>query len=60
MKRREFIDKILKAGLAVIAGVWTFAAKEMPRRFVRAEKMKTYPGVLKRLGKLNTKSKWGG
>jgi drug/metabolite transporter (DMT)-like permease len=60
MTRREFIKKLAGAGLALVAGVAWTAEKVLPRRFVRALKVKKYPGVLRPLGNVYEQSKWSG
>lgn len=59
MTRRKFIQKIISTILAAVAGV-VFIAKKAPRKFVRAVKLKKYPGSLKPLQKIESQGKWGG
>jgi hypothetical protein len=60
MTRRKFIQELIKAGSAIIVGVCWVAEKASPRKFVRAIRLKKYPGVIKPLKDVNTQSKWGG
>jgi hypothetical protein len=60
MTRRKFIQELLKAGTAIIVGVCWIAKKASPRKFVRAVRLKKYPGVIKPLKNVNTQSKWSG
>ncbi len=60
MTRRKFIRKLIKAGSAIIAGGWWLAKKATPRKFVRAARLKKYPGSLKPLGDIHKQSKWSG
>jgi hypothetical protein len=60
MTRRKFIQELLKAGAAIIVGVCWIAKKASPRKFVRALRLKKYPGVIKPLKDVNTQSKWNG
>jgi hypothetical protein len=60
MTRRKFIQELIKAGSAIIVGVYWLAEKASPRRFVRALRLKKYPGVLKPLQDVNKQSKWSG
>ena len=60
MTRRKFIQKLVKAGSAVIAGTWWLTKKTSPRKFVWAIKTKKYPGSLKPLGDVSEQSKWSG
>jgi len=59
MTRRKFIRKLIKAGSAVIVGAW-FAAKKVPRRFVRAVRGQKYPGSLRPLKNISKQGKWSG
>jgi hypothetical protein len=60
MTRRKFIQELLKAGAAIIVGVCWIAKKASPRKFVRALRLKKYPGAIKPLKDVNTQSKWSG
>jgi hypothetical protein len=60
MTRRKFIQELLKAGTAVIVGVSWLVKKASPRRFIRALKLKKYPGVVKPLQNVHEQSKWSG
>jgi hypothetical protein len=60
MTRRKFIQKLVKAGSAVIAGTWWLAKKTSPRKFVWAIKTKKYPGSLTSLRNICKQSKWSG
>jgi hypothetical protein len=60
MTRRKFVQKVIKAGSAVVLGVWWLAKKTAPRRFVWAVKTKQYPGRLRPLRNITKESKWSG
>jgi hypothetical protein len=60
MNRREFLEKALVAGSAVLAFGLSVAKAVVPRRFLRAKPVSKYPGRLKTLGDINTQSKWSG
>ncbi|MBN1393110.1 MAG: hypothetical protein JW947_09955 [Sedimentisphaerales bacterium] len=60
MTRRKFIQELLKAGAAVIVGVSWLAKKASPRRFVRAFRIKKYPGAVKPLRNVHEQGKWSG
>jgi len=59
MTRRKFISRLVKAGMAVIAGTWWLAKKAVPRKFVRA-KTGRFPGSLKPLADISKQGKWSG
>ncbi|MHC4270976.1 MAG: hypothetical protein ACYST2_01530 [Planctomycetota bacterium] len=59
MKRRDFLMNFLKVSSAFFVGVWYFAKKADPRRFIRAVRAE-YPGKTKKLPKIFCKSKWSG
>jgi len=61
--RRKFIQKLIKASLAIVIGVSWFARKATPRKFVRALRVKKYPGSLSGpagLRDVSKQSKWSG
>jgi len=60
MTRRRFIQKIISTILAAVAGFVFIAKKASPRKFIRAIKLKKYPGSLKPLQKIESQGKWGG
>ena len=60
MTRRIFIQKLIKAGSVIIAGTWWLVRKAAPRKFVRAIKVKNYPGSLRPLQDISKQSKWSG
>jgi hypothetical protein len=60
MTRRKFIQDLIKGGAAIIVGVYWLAEKAAPRKFVRAIRLKKYPGVLKPLQDVHKQSKWSG
>ena len=60
MTRRKFIQELLKAGAAVIVGVCWIAKKASPRKFIRAVRLRKYPGSLKPLQDIHKPSKWSG
>jgi len=60
MTRRRFIQKLIKGSSAIIVGVCWLAKKAAPRKFVRAVRLKGYPGFLKPLRNVYKQSKWSG
>jgi hypothetical protein len=60
MTRRKFIQELIKGWAAIIVGVCWIAKKTAPRKFVRAIRLKKYPGFLKPLQDVNKQSKWSG
>ena len=60
MTRRKFIQKLMKAASAIIVGTWSLAKKAAPRKFVRAVRLKKYPGSLRPLRDIHKQSKWSG
>jgi len=60
MTRRKFIQKLIKAGSAIIVGAWWLVKKATPRKFVWAGKLKKYPGSLRPLRDVHKQGKWSG
>jgi hypothetical protein len=60
MTRRKFIQELIKVGSAIIVGVYWLAEKASPRKFVRALRLKKYPGSIKPLQDVYKQSKWSG
>jgi hypothetical protein len=60
MTRRKFIQKLIHVGSAVIGGTCWVAKKAVPRKFVRAIKVKNYPGSLRPLRYISKQNKWSG
>jgi len=60
MTRRKFIQKLIKVSLTVIVGTFWLIKKAAPRKFVRAVRLKNYPGSLKRLRNIHKQGKWSG
>ncbi len=62
MTRRKFIGKLIETGSLVLVGVWGFAKKCTPRKFVRAAGLEKYPGTLKPLdlNEVGKQGKWSG
>ena len=60
MKRREFLEKALVIGSAVLAFGLSVAKAVVPRKFLRAKPTAEYPGRLKPLDDINSQSKWSG
>jgi hypothetical protein len=60
MTRRKFIQELIKATSAITVGICWLAKKTAPRRFVRAIRLKKYPGFLKPLQDIHKQSKWSG
>jgi len=60
MTRRKFVQRLLKAGSAILLGVVWLGKKVAPRKFVWAAGLKNYPGPLRPLGDVNKQGKWSG
>lgn len=60
MTRRKFINKIIITGSAILAGISFLAKNPTPRKFMRAMRIKKYPGRLKPLRDISKQSKWSG
>jgi hypothetical protein len=62
MTRRKFIGKLIGTGSLVLVGIWGFAKKYAPRRFIRAARLEKYPGLLKPLdlNEVTRQGKWSG
>ncbi|UCE99549.1 MAG: hypothetical protein JSV82_00305 [Planctomycetota bacterium] len=60
MTRRKFIEKLLKAGSAIVLGFCWVSKKASPRKFVRAIRIKRYPGSLGALQDIHKQAKWSG
>jgi len=60
MTRRKFIKKLIKACSPIIAGACWLARKAAPRRFLRAVRLKKYPGSLRPLGDIGKQGRWSG
>ncbi|MHC4158625.1 MAG: twin-arginine translocation signal domain-containing protein [Planctomycetota bacterium] len=60
MTRRKFIQKLAKIGSAVVLGICWVSRKASPRKFVRAVRLKKYPGSLKTLRNIQKQGKWSG
>ncbi len=60
MTRRKFIKKLIGAGSAIVVGASWLIKKAAPRKFIRAVRLKKYPGSLKSLGDISKQSKWSG
>jgi len=67
MTRRKFIRKLIKAGLAIVVGAGWLVGKAAPppsgvlrSKFVRAVRLKKYPGSLKPLRNIVKQGKWSG
>ena len=60
MTRRKFVQQLIHVGSAVIAGTCWLAKKTAPRKFVRAFRVKKYPGYLRPLQDISKQSKWSG
>jgi len=60
MTRRKFIRKLIETGSAIaFISAWLIS-KVSPRKFIRAVRVKKYPGHLKPLGDIFGQSKWSG
>jgi hypothetical protein len=60
MTRRKFIKKVITAATATVGLAWQMLSKASPRKFVRAFKVKKYPGSLRPLGDISQQSNWSG
>ena len=60
MTRRKFLRKIMEAGLLGLSGLWWLAKKAAPRKFIRAHRMRKYPGSVRPLSNIDTTAKWSG
>ena len=60
MTRRKFINKLMKTGSIILAAISFLTKNANPRRFVRAMRIKKYPGRLKPLRDISKQSKWSG
>ena len=60
MTRRKFIQRLLIAATAVAGGIGWLAKKAVPRKFVRALRVKEYPGSLRPMGDVSEQGKWSG
>jgi hypothetical protein len=60
MTRRRFIQKLMRAGSAILIGTSWLAKKAAPRKFVRAVRLGKYPGPLRPLDNISTQGKWSG
>jgi len=60
MTRRKFIQKIMQTAAAIAIGAAWLAEKTGLKKFVHAERLKKYPGIVKPLGNVNNQSKWSG
>jgi len=60
MTRRRFIRELIATCSAVFTGIWWLAEKTSPRKFVRAARLRKYPGRLMSLKGINSQGKWSG
>jgi hypothetical protein len=60
MTRRKFIQKLIVAGSAIVAGASWFIDKATPRKFIRAVRLKKYPGPIKPMENILKQGKWSG
>jgi hypothetical protein len=60
MTRRKFIRKLIGAGSTIVIGASWLISKASPRRFLRAVRLKKYPGPLRPMGDISKQSKWSG
>ncbi|TSA45156.1 hypothetical protein D4R52_02985 [bacterium] len=60
MTRRKFILKSIAAGSAIITCAGWLISRAVPRKFVRAVRLKKYPGSLRPLQDIYTQGKWSG
>lgn len=60
MTRRKFVQRLLKAGSAIVLGVVWLGKKAAPCKFIWAARLKKYPGPLRPLEDVNNQGKWSG
>jgi len=60
LKRRNFILRLIGAGALAAVAACRLAGKASPRKFLRAVRMKKYPGSVSPLRKIGTQGKWSG
>jgi hypothetical protein len=60
MNRREFLEKALIAGSAVLAFGLSIAKAIVPQKFLRSKPISKYPGQLKTLSDIQSQSIWSG
>ena len=60
MKRREFLQKLIAGFSTVPVGIWWLAKKASTPKFVRAVRVREYPGPLRPLGDISKQGKWSG
>lgn len=60
MTRRKFIQKLIKASSVIVVGVCWLAKRASPRKFVRAVRLRKYPGSLGRLRNIDKEGEWSG
>lgn len=60
MTRRKFIVKLITVGSAVAVGAFSLFRKIEIRKFVRAVRIRGYPGPLKSLGDIWGQGNWKG
>jgi len=56
----KFIQRIIGAASAIVAGTCWLAKKAAPRKFIRAARARKYPGTVTPLGDIGKTSKWSG
>ncbi len=60
MTRRKFIQVLLGIGSAIVIGACWLVKKAAPRKFVRAARLKKYPGSVRTLPGTYNQSEWSG
>ena len=60
MTRRKFIRKLIGVGSTIVMGASWLVTKTSPRRFIRAVRLKKYPGRIRPLGDISKQSQWSG
>lgn len=60
LKRRNFILRLIGAGAFAAVAACRLAGKASPRKFLRAVRMKKYPGLVGSLRKIGAQGKWNG
>jgi hypothetical protein len=60
MTRRKFIQKLVKASAAIFISALWLTKKAVPRKFVRAIRLDSFPGHIKSLHDISKQNKWSG
>jgi hypothetical protein len=60
MTRRKFFQKLITVGSVMLTSASWLVSKACPRKFVRAYRIKKYPGSLKPLRDISQQNNWSG